>query len=174
MARRVYFAFHFENDIWRVNQVRNSNVAAGPILAGFFDHSEYAEAKKKGEDEIKRRIRAKLRGTSVTVVLIGTETAHRAYVKYEIAQSIRRMNGLLGVYIHHLKDQHGMPSPRGPEPLVPRGVVFPTYDWDWNLAKFAKEIEAAGQRADDLREQGSDVGDESPEWLKALRKLLFG
>ena len=29
MARRVFFSFHFENDIWRVNQVRNANVVAG-------------------------------------------------------------------------------------------------------------------------------------------------
>jgi hypothetical protein len=24
MARRVFFSFHFQNDIWRVNQVRNA------------------------------------------------------------------------------------------------------------------------------------------------------
>lgn len=151
MARRVYFAFHFENDIWRVNQVRNSNVVAGPDQAGFFDHSEYAEAKKKGDEEIKRLIRAKLNNTTVTVVLIGTETASRPYVKYEIEQSIARKNGLLGVYIHHLKDQNSHTSTRGPKPTVPSTVEFPTYDWDGDLTKFAKEIEAAGKRSDALR-----------------------
>src|SRR2546422_8025143 len=122
MARRVYFAFHFENDIWRVNQVRNSNVVAGTDLAGFFDHSEYEEAKKKGDEEIKRLIRAKLNNTTVTVVLIGAETAYRPYVKYEIEQSIARKNGLLGVYIHHLKDKDGNTSSRGPKPTVPAGI----------------------------------------------------
>jgi hypothetical protein len=38
-----------------------------------------------------------LENTSVTVVLIGTETANRPWVKYEIEQSIARKNGLLGV-----------------------------------------------------------------------------
>ncbi len=155
MARRVYFAFHFENDIWRVNQVRNSNVVAGPDLAGFFDHSEYEEAKRKGEEEVKRLIRAKLNNTTVTVVLIGTETASRPYVKYEIAQSTERRNGLLGVYIHHLKNQEGRTSPRGPQLAVPSGVEFPTYDWDGDLRRFAREIEAAGKRSDALREAGS-------------------
>jgi hypothetical protein len=151
MARRVYFAFHFEKDIWRVNQVRNANVVAGTDLAGFFDHSEYEEAKKKGEEEIKRLIRAKLNNTTVTVVLIGTETAYRSYVKYEVEQSIARKNGLLGVYIHNLKDKDGNTSARGPKPTVPTGIDFPAYDWDKDLKRFAEAIEAAGKRSDALR-----------------------
>jgi hypothetical protein len=151
MARRVYFAFHFENDIFRVNQVRNSNVVAGPDRAGFYDHSEYEEAKKKGDEEIKRLIRAKLENTTVTVVLIGSETASRPYVKYEIEQSVKRNNELLGIYIHDLVDQRGRKSARGLPPAVPPGVEFPVYDWDGNLPRFAREIEAAGQRSDALR-----------------------
>ncbi len=156
MARRVYFAFHFENDIFRVNQVRNSNVVAGPDRAGFYDHSEYEEAKRKGDEEIKRLIRDKLNNTTVTVVLIGTETASRPYVKYEIEQSIQRNNGLLGVYIHHLKSPpDNRVSPRGPKPAIPQGVEFPSYDWDGDLSRFAREIEAAGKRSDALRGAGS-------------------
>lgn len=153
MARRVFFSFHFENDIWRANQVRNANVVVGPDVAGFFDHSEYEEAKRKGDEEIKRLIRAKLQNTSVTVILIGTQTAYRPYVQYEIEQSIARSNGLLGIYIHHLKDQRGMAaSPfRGPKPAVPPTVEFPAYDWDGDLRRFAQAIEEAGRRSDRLR-----------------------
>ena len=50
MARRVFFSFHYDNDIWRANQVRNANVVAGSDIAGFFDHSEYEEAKKAGPE----------------------------------------------------------------------------------------------------------------------------
>jgi len=152
MARRVFFSFHFERDIFRVNQVRNSNVVAGADRAGFYDHSEYEEAKKKGDDEIKRLIRAKLDGTSVTVVLIGSQTAGRPFVQYEIEQSIARKNGLLGVHIHHLKDQNENTDTRGPKPVVPSNVQFPAYDWDAkDLDKFRREIEAAGGRCDILR-----------------------
>ena len=151
MARRVFFSFHFENDIWRANQVRNSNVVAGADVAGFFDHSEYEEAKKKGKEAIRKLIRDKLVGTSVTVVLIGQETANREYVQYEIDQSIDRKNGLLGIFIHHLKDQSGQTSPRGSKPTVPSSVEFPAYDWDSDLTRFKNAIEAAGKRADKLR-----------------------
>jgi len=152
MARRVFFSFHYDGDVWRANQVRNSNVVAGADVAGFFDHSEYEEAKKKGADGIRRMISRQLAGTSVTVVLIGKETANRPWVKEEIKQSIAQKNGLLGIYIHHLKDQNSNYSIfRGSKPDVPWGVEFPAYDWDRDLDRFRKEIEAAGKRSDALR-----------------------
>jgi hypothetical protein len=152
MARRAFFSFHFDNDIWRANQVRNCNVIPGYESAGFFDHSEYNEAKKQGSEGIKRMIARHLRNTSVTIVLIGQETAYRPWVRYEIAKSIEQDNGLLGIRIHHLKDQKGnwgfWP---GATPTVPAGVEFPVYDWDGNLLRLRIAIEAAGKRSDTLR-----------------------
>lgn len=84
MARRTFFSFHFENDVWRANQVRNSNVVLGTDVAGFFDHSEYEDAKRRGTAAVQSMILDHLRYTTVTVVLIGTETAHRPYVQFEI------------------------------------------------------------------------------------------
>ncbi|MHB1157660.1 MAG: TIR domain-containing protein [Phycisphaerales bacterium] len=152
MARRVFFSFHYDNDVWRANQVRNANVVAGTDLAGFFDHSEYEEAKKKGNTAISRMILRNLENTSVTVVLIGEKTASRPWVKYEIEQSIERNNGLLGIQIHHLKNQNGDTSFfSGPTPAVPYGVVFPVYSWDRDLDRFRRAIEDAGKRSDALR-----------------------
>jgi hypothetical protein len=152
MARRVFFSFHYDQDVWRANQVRNCNVVAGVESAGFFDHSEYEEAKKSGTEGIQRMILKNLRNTSVTVVLIGTETASRPWVRYEIAQSIAQKNGLVGIHIHHLKHHNSDTSFfRGPKPVVPSGIEFPTYDWDKDLERFRKEIEAAGKRSDALR-----------------------
>jgi hypothetical protein len=108
-------------------------------------------AKKKGKDGIQRMILNHLKDTTVTVVLIGTETANRPWVKYEIEQSIARKNGLLGIYIHHLKDPNSPPTSRGAKPAVPKGVDFPAYAWDKDLDRFRKAIEAAGKRADALR-----------------------
>lgn len=152
MARRVFFSFHYDRDIWRANQVRNSNVVAGSDTAGFFDHSEYEEAKKQGADGIRRMITRHLKNTSVTVVLIGRETANRPWVKYEIAKSVEQGNGLLGIRIHHLKNQRSESDVfRGPTPSVPANVEFPIYDWDGDLDRFRKAIEAAGKRSDALR-----------------------
>ena len=154
MARRVFFSFHFDNDIWRANQVRNCNVVAGADMAGFFDHSEYTEAKKKGDEGIERMINRHLKNTSVTVVLIGKQTASRPWVKYEIKKSIEQDNGLLGIRIHHLKNQRGESDWwQGPTPAVSARVEFPVYDWDGDLDRFRKAIEAAGKRSDALRKE---------------------
>jgi len=154
MARRVFFSFHFEKDIFRVNQVRNSNVVAGANAAGFFDHSEYEEAKKKGAAAIRRLIERRLERTTVTIVLIGKETAERKWVREEIDLSIARRNGLLGIYIHHLPDMTGDSSWfAGPDPAVPEGVPFPKYKWDKDLVRFSEAIEAAAKRAEAWRDE---------------------
>src|SRR2546423_981937 len=159
MARRTFFSFHYTNDVWRANQVRNCNVVAGADVAGFFDHSEYEEAKRQGSEAIKRMILRNLRNTSVTVVLIGSETANRPWVKYEIEQSIAQKNGLLGIYIHHLKDQDGDYNLfRGSKPGVSQNVEFPAYDWDKDLDHLRREIEAAGKRSDALRKNAVASG----------------
>ena len=37
MARRVFFSFHYDRDIWRVNQIRNIGEIVGVAAAGFHD-----------------------------------------------------------------------------------------------------------------------------------------
>jgi len=156
VARRVFFSFHYDRDVWRANQVRNCNVIQGPETAGFFDHSEYEEAKRQGQAGIRRMILSHLEGTTVTVVLIGKQTAERPWVRYEIAQSVARQNGLLGVHIYHLKDQDGDSAWwQGKKPEVPSYVPFPTYEWDKDVVRLKREIEAAAGRAESWRLSGN-------------------
>ena len=104
MARRVYFSFHYANDINRSMIVRNSWVTQGKEAAGFFDKAEFEKIKKTGDKAVHRWINSQLNGTSVTVVLIGRETLNRPFVQYEICESINRGNAIIGVYIHNIKD----------------------------------------------------------------------
>lgn len=127
MARRTFFSFHFQRDILRANVVRNSWVTRDREAAGFFDASLWEEAQSKGDAAVHALIDEGLKNTSVTVVLIGKETAARPYVKYEIEQSISRGNGLLGVRIEKIKDVHGNVDDAGANPL-PSG--YPVYLWN--------------------------------------------
>ena len=99
MVRRVFFSFHYEEDINRSMVVRNSWVTQGKEVAGLFE-----KVKKEGKEAICRWIDKQLVGTSVTVVLIGKETLNRPFVQYEIRKSIERGNAIIGVYIHNIKD----------------------------------------------------------------------
>jgi len=113
MARRAFFSFHYENDVWRANQVRNSWVTQGKEAAGFVDSAEFEKVKRGGDAAIKKWIDNQLDGTSVTVVLIGSDTSNRPYVQYELQTSYEKGNGIIGVYIHQLKDQDGKTSSKG-------------------------------------------------------------
>lgn len=141
MARRVFFSFHYERDIWRVNVVRNSGAIEGVAAAGFHDASLWEETKKRGADAVKRLIDCGLEGTSVTVVLIGAQTAQRQYVSYEIAKSISQGNGLLGILIHNIKDQSGQSDIRGDVPEALQEAGAPVYTWDYG--KLGRWVEAA-------------------------------
>jgi len=104
MARRVFFSFHYEEDINRSMVVRNSWVTQGKEVAGFIDKAEFEKVKKEGKEAICRWIDKQLVGTSVTVVLIGKETLNRPFVQYEIRKSVERGNAIIGVCIHNIKD----------------------------------------------------------------------
>lgn len=145
MARRVFFSFHYQNDLWRVNQVRNSHVVEGTAAAGFQDASLWEEAKLKGDAAIKRLIDKALEGTTVTAVLIGTETANRRYVDYEIQKSVERGNGLLGIYIHQLKDSRGHTSAQGQVPWRLVHHSAPIYFWEHD--KFGSWVEQVAPQA---------------------------
>ena len=102
MARKVFFSFHYERDIWRANVVRNSGGIEGISAAGFHDAGLWEQTKKKGDSTVKKLIDDALKGTVVTVVLIGAQTASRTHVSYEIEQSVARGNGILGIRINNI------------------------------------------------------------------------
>jgi hypothetical protein len=157
MARHAFFSFHYERDVWRAGQVRNSWVTQDRDASGFWDSAKWEEVKKKGEAAIHNWIDEQLKGTSVTVVLIGAETSTREYVDYEITQSHKKKNGMLGIYIHNLKDVNGKTDTKGANPLTkwtfkdPEGnvVTYPTYDWinDGGYSNLGSWIEAAAKKA---------------------------
>jgi len=145
MARSVFFSFHYQKDVWRANQIRNLHIVTGCAAAGFQDGSLWEETKKKGDAAIKKLIDDGLVGTSVTIVLIGSETSNRKYVSYEIQQSLARGNGLLGIRIHNLKDKDGKASVMGNIPTALTAANAPVYEWD--SSKFGDWVEAAAKRA---------------------------
>jgi len=161
MARRVFFSFHYKRDIWRASQIRNSWVTKSDReTAGFWDAASWEEVKKKGDEAIRRWINKELEGTSVTVVLMGYETHTRKYVGYEIEQSYKRGNGLLGIYIHNLKDKVGRTDYKGKNPFdtwyitrngqkIYFSSLYPTYDWvnDDGYNNIGRWIESAARKA---------------------------
>jgi len=160
MARKAFFSFHYKNDVWRANQVRNSWVTKdSKEAAGFIDAVDFEKVEKEGEEAVKKWINKQLEGTSVTVVLIGSDTSNRSYVKYELQRSYDKGNGMLGIYIHKLKDKDGNTSTKGSNQFGEIGkdstgnavyfsIAYSCYDWvdDDGYNNMGKWIEAAAKK----------------------------
>ncbi|APC07750.1 TIR domain-containing protein [Neomoorella thermoacetica] len=114
MARRVFFSFHYEADNWRAAQIRNMGVIEGnsPV-----SDNDWEEIKKGGDKAIQNWIDDQLKGRSCTIVLIGANTAGRKWINYEIEKSWNDGKGVLGIYIHNLKDKNGKQSTKGRNPF---------------------------------------------------------
>ncbi len=89
-----------------MSQIRNSWVTQGNTTAGFWDDVSWESVKRQGEQTVQSWINSEMKGTSVTVVLIRAETYSRKYVLYEIQKSYEEGKGLLGIYIHNMKNQN--------------------------------------------------------------------
>ena len=118
MVRRVFFSFHYQRDIQRVYQVRNSWVLhPDRESAGFFDASVFEDRQRTGPEALKRFLSDALDGCSVTCVLFGNQTAVRPWVRYELVRSFQFGKGILAVNIHNLRNLQGLADTPGTNPL---------------------------------------------------------
>lgn len=114
MARRVFFSFHFANDYWRTQQVRNINALEGNAIC---TPNAWEEIKKKGNAQIEKWIADNMTGKSCVVVLVGAETANRKWVTHEISRAWNDNRGVLGIRINRLLNSSGESSVAGANPF---------------------------------------------------------
>ena len=114
MARRIFYSFHYDSDNWRASMVRNIGVIDGNRPA---TDNDWEDVKKGGDKAIKKWIGDQMHGRSCTVVLVGTNTAGRKWINYEIVKSWDDRMGVVGVHIHGLKDVDGKVSTKGRNPF---------------------------------------------------------
>ncbi len=112
--RQVFYSFHYKPDCWRAAQVRSIGVIEGNRPA---PDNDWEEIKGAGEDAIRRWINKQLEYRSCTLVLVGSETANRKWINYEIVESWNRGMGVAGIYIHGLMDNNKFVSHIGNNPF---------------------------------------------------------
>lgn len=129
--RQIFYSFHFDNDVMRVQQVRNigaleENKPVSP--------NDWEDVKKKGDAAIEKWIDDNMLYRSCVVVLIGEETANRKWVKKEIQKAWNKGKGLVGIYIHNLKDPNTGKCKKGKNPFE----GFTLKDGTENLSDYVK------------------------------------
>lgn len=150
-VRRVFFSFHYERDVRRIQQVRNCWVVREKGAAPpFYDKAEFEEAKRRAGG-IRAWIDEQLAGCSVTAILFGYETHDREWVRYEIARSVERKMGIIAIDIHNVKDPVSGADFAGRNPLEHFGLqrTYPSYDWvyDDGYANIGTWIENSARAA---------------------------
>jgi len=114
MARSVFYSFEYKPDNARAAQVRNMGVVEGNQPAR---DNDWETITKGGDKAIEKWIDDQLNGKSCTVVLIGQTTAGRKWITHEIVTSWNKNKGVLGLYIHKLKNLSGLQSSKGGNPF---------------------------------------------------------
>lgn len=95
MAREpIFFSFHYGNDVFRVQQIRNLGVVQGnePVSV-----NEWEQIKRGGAASVQRWIDENMKYKRCVVVLVGSETASRPWVQYEIREAYDSRKGLFGI-----------------------------------------------------------------------------
>lgn len=104
---QVFYSFHFDNDVFRVQQIRNIGVIEGnePVSKNDWEQA------RKTPGGIEKWIDENMKYKTCIVVLVGSDTANRPWVRYEIAKGWDDGKGVVGIYIHNLKDPRSSSSP---------------------------------------------------------------
>ncbi len=147
MAHRIFISFAYEDQakVKGFNLLRwNKNVDVEFVGRHLLD-----PVKSRDRDYITRKIKEQLTGTSVTVVLVGSETADSEWVKREIEWSLEKGNGVLAIRL-----DNDVPLPQG---IVDCGAEV----IGWDPGTFDDAIERAAiqaRRTKTLQNTGADTG----------------
>ncbi|MCR6488639.1 TIR domain-containing protein [Amycolatopsis sp. OK19-0408] len=111
----VFYSFHYEHDVMRVQQVRNMGVLDGqPLL----NAQKWEEVRRAGKAAIEQWIDKQMAYKEAVVVLVGAETADRPWVQYEIEKAWADKKPLVGIRIHGLANLQGQTDRPGVNPFT--------------------------------------------------------
>lgn len=96
----VFYSFHFSNDVMRVQQIRNIGAIEGNSAV---NANDWERIKKSGKTAVQNWIDENMKYKRCVVVLIGSETASRPWVKYEIERAWNLGKAIIGIHIHNIR-----------------------------------------------------------------------
>lgn len=110
----VFYSFHFDNDVMRVQQVRNIGSIEGNSPT---TPNEWEKLKRSGNSAVEKWIDDNMKYKRCVIVLIGEETYNRPWVKHEITKAWNDGRALLGIHIHNIKCPRNGTSRKGKNPF---------------------------------------------------------
>lgn len=97
--------------------------------------NDWEAVKRGGDAAIKRWIDDQMSGRSCAVVLVGSETASRPWIKYEIEKAWNDRRGVVGIRVHRLLNNQRQSATAGANPFAafnvngtPLSSIVPLHD----------------------------------------------
>ena len=133
MARRVFISYQHKDQM----KAKGFNLMsyADNIDVSFVGRHLLDPVDSTSPDYIRAKVREQISGTSVTVVLLGRDTADSSWVDWEIEESNNKGNGLLGIRLD--------PEAKVPARLIDCGAEI----LDWFRPEDVNEFTDAIERA---------------------------
>ncbi len=111
---RIFFSFEYNKDAWRAAQIRNTCLGSSSVVA---TDRDWEEIRVKSDSAVKAWIDERIAMCDCVVVLIGTTTASRKWVLYEIEKACELNKGIVGIYIHKIRNIVGDRTGKGKNPF---------------------------------------------------------
>ena len=112
--RQVFYSFHYKPDCWRASTIRSVGAIEGNRPA---PDNDWETISSNGDEAIKKWISEQMKYRSCTVVLVGNKTADRKWINHEIVKSWNNKMGVVGIYIHGIKNSQGYIAEKGDNPF---------------------------------------------------------
>lgn len=169
IKRQAFYSFHFDNDVMRVQQIRNIGALEDnkPV-----SENEWEKIKKSGDVAIRKWIDDNMAYRSCAVVLVGEKTAERPWVQYEIEKAWNDQRGLLGIYIHNIKCPRNGTCSKGQNPFD----QFVFKDGERKGEKFSSVVKCYNPRStdayNDIRINMEDLIEEAITQRKSITEKV--
>lgn len=160
MPRHVFYSFNYKPDNWRVSKIKQIGAIEGQRL---LNSNEWETVEKGGDAAIQKWIDGQMSGKSCLVVLIGSATAGRKWVKYEIEKAWNDGKGVLGVHVHNIDDREGKTCWKGSNPFD----TFKLANGE-SLSKYAKTYDPAGATSAAVY---NTIKDNLEDWIEEAIRL---
>ena len=155
--RQVFYSFHYKKDVMRAAQIRNIGALEGNKSVA---ENEWEEIKGKGDKAVEKWIDDNMNYRSCVIVLVGEETSKRNWVDYEIRKAWNDGKGVLGIYIHNIKDPKVGKGVKGANPFA----SIKMKNSDKHLSDY---VECYNPKADDAY---NDIAANLEDWVEKAIK----
>ena len=134
---KVFISYHHDNDQWAKERLLELNSKYDIFIDGSVDTGDISD--DLSDEEIRKKIRDKyLRDTTVTILLVGTETKNRKHIDWELYSSmydgkVNKKSGILVIQLPSINPQcitaaHGNKEKDNLYPLITDWISIDTRD----------------------------------------------